>query len=167
MARPVPKATCAPRGGFTLLEVIVALAIFALIAVVLGSAYLNVLNSYVAVGRGTQNQQDIAFARQELLTQPDLASARNGDEFDAPTADSSRPPTHLKWTADIEPTDTTDLFTVTLTCVITTTDAKTPAQTFTQTFALLRPTWSDPTDRTNLRQAAAQRIAVLQGRAQQ
>ena len=163
MARPAPK----PRGGFTLLEVIVALAIFALIAVVLGSAYLNVLNSYVAVGRGTQNQQDIAFARQALLTQPDLATARNGDEFDAPTADPDRPPTHVKWTADIQPTDTTDLFTVALTCVITTTDPKTPAQTFTQTFALLRPTWSDPTDRTNLRQAAAQRIAVLQGRAQQ
>lgn len=153
--------------GFSLLEVLVALMIFAVAAVMLGSAYLNILNSYVVVGKGTQGQQDIAFARQELLTQPDLATAQNGDEFDAPVTDTGKPPNHIKWTADIEPAGTTDLFTVTMKCVITTSDPATPTRTVTQTFTLLRPTWSDPADQTKLRQAAVQRIAALQGKATQ
>ncbi len=142
--------------AFTLIEVIVSLAIFAMIAVVLGAAYLNVLNSYAIMGRGSEDDQDISFARQELLTQPDLQAAENGDEFD--TAGG----THILWTADIEQANTTDLFTVAFTCQISSPQGKT--RTVTQTFMLLRPTWSKPTDESNLRQAAAARIAILQGR---
>jgi general secretion pathway protein I len=155
------------RDGFSLIEVLVALMIFAMAAVMLGSAYLNILNSYVVMGKGTESLQDIAFARQELLAQPDLTTAQNGDEFDTPVTDASKLPNHIKWTADIEPAGTTDLFNVTLTCVIKSSDPTVPTQTVTQAFALLRPTWSEPTDQTKLRQAAAQRIAVAQGRAQQ
>lgn len=155
------------RRGFSLLEVLVALMIFAVAAVMLGSGYLNVLNSYVVVGRGTEGQQDVAFARQQLLTQPDLKTAQAGDEFDAPVMETGRPQTHVKWTADIEPAGTTDLFNVTLTCVVTSSDPSKPGRTVTQAFTLLRPTWSDPADQSKLRQAAAQRIAVLQGRARQ
>jgi general secretion pathway protein I len=155
------------RGGFSLLEVLVALMIFALAAVMLGSAYLNVLNSYVVAGRGTEGLQNIAFARLELLAQPDLTTAQAGDRFDAPAADPGRPGSHVSWTADIQPAGTTDLFNVTLSCVIETDDPTTPRRTVTQAFTLLRPTWSDPVDQAKLRQDAAQRIAVLQGRAQQ
>lgn len=144
--------------GFTLVEVVVALAIFGMIAIVLGSAYLNILNSYVVMGRGSEDAQDIAFARQELLTQPDLQTAENGDEFD--TVDGN----HVQWTADIEPANTTDLFTVTFTCQIGTPQGRN--HDVTETFMLLRPTWSDPTDESTLRQAAVTRIAVFQGRQQ-
>jgi general secretion pathway protein I len=154
-------------GGFSLLEVLVALMIFAVAAVMLGSAYMNVLNSYVVMGKGTESLQDIAFARMELLTQPDLTTAQKGDEFDTPVTDPSKPKAHVAWTADIEPAGTTDLFNVILTCVVRTDDPTTQPRTVTQSFTLLRPTWSDPTDQTKLRQAATQRIAVLQGRAQQ
>jgi prepilin-type N-terminal cleavage/methylation domain-containing protein len=37
--------------AFTLLEVLIALAIFALAAVVLGATYVNALNAYEAVSR--------------------------------------------------------------------------------------------------------------------
>jgi hypothetical protein len=37
----------------------------------------------------------------------------------------------------------------------------------TENFMLLRPTWSDPAAETTLRQAAASRIALVQGRAAQ
>jgi prepilin-type N-terminal cleavage/methylation domain-containing protein len=154
------------KRGFTLLEVLVALLIFSLGAVVLGSAYLNLLNSYVAVGRGTEYQQDLILVRQQLMTQPDLVTAQNGDEFDTLQLDTSKAASHIKWSAGIESAGTTDLFNVTLTCVISTTDTTTPTKTIIQNLTLLRPTWSDPIDQTNLRQTATQRINELQGKVQ-
>jgi prepilin-type N-terminal cleavage/methylation domain-containing protein len=153
--------------AFTLLEVLVALLIFSLGAVVLGSAYLNLLNSYVAVGRGTEYLQDIALVRQQLMTQPDLTTAQNGDEFDTLQIDPNKAVAHIKWNAAIESAGTADLFNVTLTCVISTTDISTPTKTVIQNFTLLRPTWSDPTEQTTLRQAAATRIGQMQGTIQQ
>ncbi len=139
-----------------MIEVLVALMIFGLTAVVMGAAYLNVLNSYEAAERSNRSGDEVAFARSQLLAISDLQTAVNGAEFD----DGDR---HVKWTAEIEPTATTDLFTVTFTCVISDTSAAAP-KTTTETFMLLRPTWSDPTERTTLRKNAADRIALAQGK---
>jgi len=144
------------RRGFTLIEVLVALMIFALTAVVLGGAYVNVLNSYEIARRANMNDEDVSFARSQLLGQPDLQTAQNGAEFD----DGDR---HVKWTAEVDPANTTDLFTVTFTCAITDTTASAPRNVV-ETFMLVRPTWSDPTARSQLRQSAADRIALVQGR---
>jgi prepilin-type N-terminal cleavage/methylation domain-containing protein len=57
----------APRRGFTLIEVLVALMIFGLTAVVMGGAYLNVLNSYEAAQRSNKNDGEVSFARSQLL----------------------------------------------------------------------------------------------------
>jgi general secretion pathway protein I len=145
--------------GFTLVEVMVALVIFALAAIVLGAAYVNVLEGYQVAGRLAAEDPDVAYARQELLTQADLTAAEKGDAFD--TADGR----HVSWTAAITAASTTDLFSVEFTCDITEPSPKPPTKVV-QTFMLLRPTWSDPTERTNLRQAAANRIAVLHGKQQ-
>jgi prepilin-type N-terminal cleavage/methylation domain-containing protein len=142
--------------AFTLVEVLVALLIFSLTAVVLGGAYLNVLNSYEVAQRSNVNDNDVTFARSQLLGIADLPTAQAGAEFD----DGER---HVKWTAEIDPADTTDLFTVTFTCV-TTGSVNAPAKTVVENFMLLRPTWSDPSARSTLRQAAASRIAVVQGK---
>jgi general secretion pathway protein I len=146
----------APRRGFTLIEVLVALMIFGLTAVVMGGAYLNVLNSYEAAQRSNKNDGEVSFARSQLLAIADLQTAQTGAEFD----DGDR---HVKWTSEIEPTTTTDLFTVTFTCVISDPSASGP-RTVVETFMLVRPTWSDPTERTTLRQNAATRIALVQGK---
>jgi general secretion pathway protein I len=145
--------------GFTLIEVLAALMIFGLTAVVLGAAYLNVLNSYEAAERTNVSEADIYFARSQLLTQSDLTTAEAGAEFD----DDKR---HIKWTAQIDPANTTDLFTVVFTCVVTDPAEKAP-KTIVENFMLMRPTWSDPAAESTLRQNAASRIATLQGRQQQ
>ena len=145
-----------PNRAFTLIEVLVALLIFTLTAVVLGGAYLNVLNSYEVAQRSNVNDNDVTFARSQLLAIADLPTAQAGAEFD----DGER---HVKWTAEIDPADTTDLFTVTFTCVLTG-SGNAPTKTVVETFMLLRPTWSDPSARSTLRQAAASRIAVVQGK---
>jgi len=157
------------RPAFTLVEVMVALAIFALSAIVLGSTYLNILNSYIAASKGTGEDPELAFCRQELLTQPDLNLAQAGDEYN--TAEVAAQPGILaqngrdvKWTADIEPTTLPDLFTVTLTCVETSTALGAEAKTLTSTFMLLRPTWSQPADREPLMQNETTRIEQAQGK---
>ena len=142
-----------------MVEVLVALVIFALTAVVLGGAYVNVLNSYEIARKLNTRDQDIDFARSQLLAIADLAAAQAGAEFD----DDDR---HIKWTADIEPANTTDLFTVTFTYEVTGASLPEPQKTV-ETFMLLRPTWSDPAAQSQLRQAASSRIAVLQGRQKQ
>ncbi|MGA2017367.1 MAG: prepilin-type N-terminal cleavage/methylation domain-containing protein [Opitutaceae bacterium] len=144
------------RRGFTLVEVLVALVIFALTAVVLGSAYLNVLNGYEIARKANMNDEDVFFARSQLLSQADLQTAQNGAEFD----DGDR---HVRWTAEIEQGSTTDLFSVTFTCTVTG-GVGVEARTVVENFMLVRPTWSDPTTRSTLRQNAADRIALVQGK---
>jgi general secretion pathway protein I len=145
------------RRAFTLIEVLLSLAIFALTAVVLGGAYVNVLNSYEAAQQENVYDADVSYARSQLLGQADLPTAQAGAEFD----DGDR---HVKWTAEADPADTTDLFTVTFTCVISETSSAVEPKTIVETFMLVRPTWSDPTARSTLRANAASRIAVFQGK---
>lgn len=154
------RSSLAARRAFTLIEVLAALAIFALTAIVLGSAYLNILNSYRAVGLSTEDAEDVAFARQALLAQTDFQTAENGDEFD--TADGH----HVQWSLDpnitAPSTVVTDLFTVGFICEISDTATSDPRK-YTETFMLLRPTWSEAATRAQVRQAEITRIAQAQG----
>jgi len=147
--------------GFTLLEVLVALSIFALAVVVLGSTYLNVLNSYEAVSRGVQIGEDFAFARQLVLNEPDREKLEEGGQFD--TAGGQR----ADWRVVIESTNVADLFNVTFTCEIADPTRPEPERVV-QTFRLLRPTWSiDPAERSQLKEDAKTRIYELQGKLKQ
>src|SRR5688572_25187452 len=99
------ESLCAIR-AFTLVEVLVALVIFAMAAVVLGSSYLNVLNSYQTVARGTQVNEDFAFARQLVLREPDREKLEQGGEFES--AGGRR----LKWSVEITSTLVPNVFNV-------------------------------------------------------
>lgn len=144
------------RRGFTLLEVLVSLALFAMIAVVLGAAYINVLNSYAAIDRAAHRDEDLAFARQALFLEPDREKAEEGGEFES--ADGRR----VRWAALIEPTAMPDLFAVSFTCELTEAGGG-AAKVIEQHFRLLRPTWSEGLDRETLRGELAQRIREYQG----
>jgi general secretion pathway protein I len=144
--------------GFTLLEVLVALLVFVMAAVVLGSAYVNVLNGYDLAQRANARTEDIDFARAQLLAEPDHDKAEQGGEFDSANG------RHVSYHAQIDPTQTADLFAVAFTCEITDSSATAP-DTVTETFMVLRPTWSLPTDHTTLLAAATAKIAKIQGTA--
>src|SRR5471032_2181731 len=101
MKRPTHAA------AFTLLEVLVALAIFAMASIVLGATYVNVLNSYAAIDRDRDADEDVRYAVAQLRAIPDILTAQAGDQFDST---NSR---HVIWTCTIEPTAIADLFTVT------------------------------------------------------
>jgi general secretion pathway protein I len=146
------------RSGFSLLEVLVALMIFGLAAVVLGSTYVNVLNSYEAVSRGNTRDEDVAFARAQLLAEPDRAKVEAGAEFEATEG------RRVRWTATLASTTLPDLFTVTFVCEISDNSKGGDSQKTTQVFTVLRPTWSDAVEKSQLRQAVQDRIAEIQGK---
>jgi general secretion pathway protein I len=137
--------------GFTLLEVLAALVIFALAAAVLGGAYLNVLNAYQSMARSVRQQDDLRFARELLLAEPDRRKAEEGGDFR--TGDGRR----VEWRAEIEPTELPDLFTVRFRCRV---EEPPPAKTgeVEEVFRVLRPTWSEAEERDELRAEMRQRI---------
>ncbi len=140
------------------MEVLVALAIFALAAIVLGAAYVNVLTAYETVSRGNQTDEDVRFARAQLLAEPDHDTAEKGGDFVSPGG------RQVKWHGTITSTTTADLFTVTFVCELSDPAGTGGAQTVTENFTVMRPTWADPTENTKLKQDAQDRIAKLQGR---
>lgn len=148
MSPGIPPA----RRGFTLIEVLVSLAIFALAAVVLSVAYLNVLGSYRALGAHQQAEEGWKLLRAIVLTEPEREKVETGGRVPLPDGRS------LAWTATIEPTDVADLFRLTL-------EAETPATggdeawQHRQVIHVLRPAWSDPGARDQLREKTRQRLA--------
>jgi general secretion pathway protein I len=146
------------RAGFTLIEVLVALLIFAMSSLVLATAYLNVLNAYEAAGRANQRTEDLSFARAQLLAEPDRTKAETGAEFDGLAG------RHIRWSATIVAATMPDLFTVTFVCEISDPAITGDNPKITQTFTVLRPTWSDAADNSTLKQAVQDRIAQLQGK---
>jgi len=143
------------KRGFTLIEVLCALVVFAMAAAVLGGSYVNVLNAYQTMGRSVRNDDDLRFARSMLLAEPDLKKAEEGGNYS--TSDGRR----VEWRATIEPTLVADLFTVTFSCQIDDPKRSGPARTE-QVFRVLRPTWSEVSERDKLRAETRTRILKLQ-----
>ncbi len=144
------------RKGFTVIEVMVAMAIFFLAVVILASSYLDVLNAYAKIENDTDFSNDLRFARATLMAEPDLETAEKGAEFE--TTNGHR----VAWKATIEGTNVADLFDVTFECEVDSAEQKEPLR-LTEKFRLLRPTWSKPEDRDKLRADARTRIQQLQG----
>lgn len=140
--------------GFTILEVLAALAIFAIAAIVLGTAYVNVLNGYQLAERSTQINADVRFAREILFYQSDLEKVEEGGDFE--TADGRQ----VSWIAEVEPTSIADLFDVTFEVNIQT-DRAGEQDEFVERFRMLRPTWSEDDEREKLRQETRDRITRM------
>lgn len=141
-----------PGRAFTLVEVLVALAIFALAAVALGAAYVNLIQLHAALKARDGSGDDMQWARAVLLAEPDRAVAEQGGDVVLPDGRSAT------WRAVITPTGVSDLFEVEIEL-----NAPPPAGggDLVRTRAklrLLRPTWSIPAEREELRRKARDRL---------
>ncbi|HRG55919.1 MAG: prepilin-type N-terminal cleavage/methylation domain-containing protein [Opitutaceae bacterium] len=147
---PPPLSRTKPT-AFTLIEVLVSLAIFAFAAMVLGTTYVNVLTGYAAVAQRNGHDQDLRLVRAVLLTEPDRNKAEAGGDQALPGNRTAH------WEARIGEAGVADLFRIRFRCAI-----RDPAQAQPwvreESFLLLRPTWSDPAIRDRLREAARTRL---------
>ena len=140
------------RRGFTLVEVLVSLAIFALAAVALSAAYTNVLLARQSMRQLDTSDDALFRCRAALLETAGLEDARQGGDIDL--ADGRK----ASWSAEIEPAPVSDLFAVTLTIEADAGESGKTDPTRTEAFYLLRPAWSVSGDRNKLTDAARERL---------
>ncbi len=143
-----------PVAAFTLVEVLLALMLFALSAVVLGAAYLNVLNSYELVRQNQAVEEDLRFIRSMVLQEEDRDELEKGGEVESLYLG------RVTWRTYLEQTPTPDLFHVSVEIDYDGTDSN-PARRETQHFFLLRPSWSDPAERDRVRGEMDQRFQAM------
>lgn len=131
--------------GFSLIEVVIAVALFAMAATVLSSTFVNAL---LAQERGHSNDirnADIRAVRLQLLLTPNLDDAEDGAELETLSNGEAT------WRAEIEPTNVVDLFRVELFIEFLDPQEE-QAATHQETLYLLRPTWSESSERSDLLQ---------------
>lgn len=133
------------RRAFTLVEVLVSLAIFAIASVVLAAAYLNVIGGYSSLTQRQQQEEDWKFARTRILSEPDRLKIEAGGRLPLPGG------RNLAWRAKVEPTEVADLFRVMITCEAPATEAGREPWHREQSVLLLRQGWSEPGEREKLR----------------
>jgi len=143
------------RRAFTIIEVLIAMAIFAMSVVVLAGGYLNVLGGYEQANRIMTSDHDLEFVRSQVMAMTDSTSNLQGsyDSVDG---------VHVTWTVEdpVPNPIVPDLFTVTYTCTIDD-PTKTATTTTTDSFWIDRPSWSDPSVQASTRSASATMIGAL------
>ncbi len=140
------------RRAFTLIEVLVALAIFAIAAVVLGASYSNLMLAHASIRDRDGTEADIAWAREVLLAEPDRAVVERGGDIVLPDGRTAT------WRSTVTPTTVSDLFDVTLELSAPPPGGSGDLVRVTETLRLLRPTWSTAAERKDLRDKATQRL---------
>jgi len=128
------------KSAFTLIEVVLASAIFATALVVLTSAFANSLTALRNMRRDAGDEVYFRYISSLATTIPDLDNFKEGEELDLPGG------AKVSWTAVVEQTAVADLFKVELTITLRKPDADGPVVRVEHLY-LLRPTWSDSDDR--------------------
>ena len=137
----------AKRRGFSLIEVTLATALFAMAATVLMGSFVNALLARERSLQRDVQAADIQMVRRQLLLEPNRDDAEDGGETDTLSSGTAR------WESEVKETNVVDLFRVDLTMEfpdVDTVSGQTP--THREVLYLLRPTWSETADRSDLLQ---------------
>jgi prepilin-type N-terminal cleavage/methylation domain-containing protein len=139
------RATFKDQGSiaFTLIEVLVASAIFGMAVLYLMSTFVNAVTARQRSVSDDALNADIQAVRMQLLLEPNLEDAEDGGEY--PTLNHGE----ASWQAVIQPTNIVDLFDVELSIQFSEPPEGRTAG-YRERLYLLRPTWSEGDERTDL-----------------
>ena len=129
--------------GFTLIEALVSLAVFSMAATYLIATFVSALEARERGLSPNNLYKDIQAVRMQLLLEPNVEAAEDGGDY--PTLHQGE----ARWEAEIDPTEVVDLFRVSLQIEFNE-PINEAAGTYTEELYLLRPTWSEADDRSDL-----------------
>jgi general secretion pathway protein I len=155
-ASDMRKKRVRPTAAFSLIEVVIAVAIFAMAASVLMSAFVNALLARERSANFDLLNADIRAVRMQLLLEPTLEDAEEGNEFETLSNGEA------SWEAAIESTNVVDLFKVQFTIKFSDPIEGLP-DTHSETLYLLRPTWSESDERSDLLQEKTDALEDIRG----
>ena len=121
------------HSGFTLIEVVVALALFASASVGLTMAFTSMLTVREHGVRSDLLDADLRAVRRQLLLEPDIEAAEEGNTLETLSSGEA------EWSAEIQPTEIVDLFQVRFSLALSDPPEGLPEQ-YSETLYLLRPT---------------------------
>ena len=129
--------------AFSLIEVVIAVALFAAAATVLTTSFVNTV---LLREKGQSDERfaaDLHAVRLQLLLEPNRDDAEEGGEY--PSLNHGE----ALWRAEVEPTDVVDLFQVRFEVEFTD-PPENGRVAYAETLYLLRPTWSEGDERSQL-----------------
>lgn len=139
------------RSAFSLLEVVVAVAIAGIAFAALTQTFFNILLTLDDLESESDIQKDIRFVRRQVIQIQERETLEEGGEIETLDLGSAI------WTAELEETTVVDLFRLELAV-----DFENPegddSINYNEVLFLLRPTWSDPIDSSEILAEAKDRI---------
>ena len=133
------------KDAFSLIEVVIALAVFGLASTVLMSSFIEALLSRDGTSNKSLIDNDIRAVRMQLLLEPNIEAAEDGNEYDSLSSGEA------SWIATINPTNVVDLFKVDFSVKFSD-PPEGQSDSYSETLYLLRPTWSERDERDELLQ---------------
>jgi len=141
--------------GFTIIEVMLALALFGVAVTTFTVAYLNIINAIAAIQVDQAYEQDMSMIRLDAFSSVLVEDLEEGGEvFTGSHGEAS-------WRVEYEPTLVADLFRVSLLVEIFDKE-KDEMKEVEEVHYLTRPTWSDPVERAELRAETRDRLLAKQ-----
>jgi type II secretory pathway pseudopilin PulG len=128
--------------GFSLIEAVVAIAIAGFAFFMLTETFFNVLLTLESLEEQADYQKDVRFVRSQIIQLADLDEVEEGGEITTLDLGVAR------WEAEVEETETADLFKLFLDIEFENPNGE--EIVYTEMIYLLRPTWSDPIDRSSI-----------------
>jgi prepilin-type N-terminal cleavage/methylation domain-containing protein len=138
--------------GFSLIEVVVAVAIAGIAFFILTQTFFNVLLTLESLEAESDYQKDVRFVRRQVIQIADRDELEDGGEIT--TLDLGE----AQWLAEIEETEIVDLFKVQLEIEFENPEGE--PILYEEIIFLMRPTWSDPIESSEI--LAEVRDAILE-----
>lgn len=132
------------------------MALFFIAVTVFSMTYLNALMAVESTRVNQGLEQDMAAIRRQALLLADVEEVEEGG--DVVTGEHGL----ARWRIEYEPTQIADLFLVTLSVDLDPDDKEKGVTEATEQFYLTRPSWSEPSERDELRARTKERLVERQ-----